>query len=211
MQLTGGQEVPYLRGDGWQATELRYWGSDRTTPLAMTLVLPDDLAAFQSNLSAAQLDQIASDLRAERQRLVDDVDNGAKSSCGTYPYSLNLYMPRFGLETRAELRKALATLGMPAAFDPGRADFTGIHKPEFDGDSVFIANVIHQANIDVDELGTEAAAATAVGMDTAGCGGPAPAEERTFRLDRPFFFALRDVETGAVLFLGRVVDPSLEN
>jgi len=207
MRLAGGQEVPYLRGDGWQATELRYWGAGHTTPLAMTLILPDDLASFESSLTAAQLGRIGSDLAAERRRLVESVDHGGENSCGTYPYSLNLFMPRFELETRAELRKALATLGMPAAFDPGRADFTGIHTPEFDGDSVFIANVIHQANIDVDEIGTEAAAATAVGMDTAGCGGPAPAEERTLRLDRPFLFALRDLETGTVLFLGRVVDP----
>jgi hypothetical protein len=173
----------------------------------MTLVLPDDLAAFESNLSAAQLDQIASDLRAERQRLVDDVDNGAKSSCGTYPYSLNLYMPRFGLETRAELRKALATLGMPAAFDPGRADFTGIHKPEFDGDSVFIANVIHQANIDGRRAGYRGRCArrrsawTRLGAAAL----PPPRSARSDSIGRSSF-ALRDVETGAVLFLGRVVD-----
>lgn len=69
--------------------------------------------------------------------------------------------------------------------------------------------MIHQANIDVDEAGTEAAAATAIGMDTGGCTGPAPAERIEFRLDHPFLFAIRDVETGAILFMGRIEDPSI--
>ena len=72
---------------------------------------------------------------------------------------------------------------------------------------LLIDDVIHQANIDVDEKGTEAAAATAVVMRA----GSAPADEPvTMRVDRPFLFALRDVPTGAVLFLGRVTDPSVE-
>ena len=66
--------------------------------------------------------------------------------------------------------------------------------------------MIHQANIDVDEKGTEAAAATAVGMDTGG--GPSAAKEITMRLDHPFLFFVRDLDTGAVLFMGRVMDPS---
>ena len=66
--------------------------------------------------------------------------------------------------------------------------------------------VIHEANIDVDEKGTEAAAATAVGMDTGG--GPSPIKQITLRLDHPFLFFVRDVETGAVLFMGRITDPS---
>jgi len=66
--------------------------------------------------------------------------------------------------------------------------------------------VIHQANIDVDEKGTEAAAATAIGMDTGG--GPSALEDITIKFNRPFLFFVRDVETGAILFMGRVVDPS---
>ena len=69
--------------------------------------------------------------------------------------------------------------------------------------------VIHQANIDVDEKGTEAAAATAVGMDTTGgCRARQPRKTITLRFNRPFLFVLRDVETGAILFMGRVMDPS---
>ena len=110
-------------------------------------------------------------------------------------------MPRFGIDTRANLNSVLKALGMPRAFETD-ADFSGIHK----GDPLYIGSVIHQANIDVDEKGTEAAAATAVGMDTGG--GPSPIKEVTLRLDRPFLFFVRDVETGAVLFMGRVTDPS---
>jgi serpin B len=118
-------------------------------------------------------------------------------------------MPRFAIATRAELGDALEALGMPLAFDPDAADFSGIHVPESATDAIFIKNVIHQANIQVDEKGTEAAAATAVGMDTGGCTGPLPGKELTLRLDRPFLFVLRDVGTGAVVFMGRVVDPSI--
>ena len=76
-------------------------------------------------------------------------------------------MPRFAIETRVELNDVLTALGMQLAFD-SRADYTGIHGPETAQDRIHISKVIHQANIDVDEKGTEAAAATAVGMDAGG-------------------------------------------
>lgn len=207
MQLSGEQEVPLIGGDGWSATELRYRGRDGTVPLAMTLILPDDLASFERGLTAAQLAGISSRLKKERQRLSEDIGHDDSDlRCPTYPYSLRLFMPRFGAETRAKLGGALAKLGMQRAFDPTRADFSVIHQP----DELYISAVIHQANIDVDEEGTEAAAATAVGMDTTGGCGPAqPRKQVTMRLDRPFLFILRDLETGAVLFMGRVVDPSI--
>jgi serpin B len=83
------------------------------------------------------------------------------------------------------------------------ADFSGINDA-----GLRIAFVIHQANIDVDEEGTEAAAATAVGMDTSGgCGGPIPRTVKTLRFDQPFVFLLRDTGTGAILFMGRVANP----
>ena len=81
----------------------------------------------------------------------------------------------------------------------GAADFRGITGEA----SLFISDVIHQANIDVDEKGTEAAAATAVVMRESA----PPGEPVTLRVDRPFLFALRDVPTGAVLFLGRLANP----
>jgi serine protease inhibitor len=147
--------------------------------LALTIILPDDLATFEASLSAATLDRITTAL-AERQ--------------------VALTMPRFDIETKAELAALLATLGMPTAFDPNTADFSGITTAE----RLFISNVVHQAHITVDEKGTEAAAATAVVLR----GTAAPAEPVSLQLDRPFLFALRDGPTGAVLFLGRVADPS---
>jgi serpin B len=111
-----------------------------------------------------------------------------------------LTFPRFSIETKAQLADVLTALGMPTAFS-GAADFSGITTAE----QLEISDVIHQANIDVDEKGTEAAAATAVVMRA----GSAPGEPVTFRVDRPFLFALRDVPTGAILFLGRVADPSI--
>lgn len=168
--------LPYAESDGWRAVELPYVGGS----LALTVIVPDDLAAFEAELSADRLAAITGAL-GERQ--------------------VSLTFPKFGIETKARLAEVLAALGMPTAFDPDRADFSGITGEE----RLFIADVIHQANIDVDEKGTEAAAATAVVMWTTG----APVEPVALRVDRPFLFALRDVPTGALLFLGRVSDPSL--
>ena len=211
MTLRGAQEVPYVRGDGWRATELRYRGRDDTYPLAMDLIMPTDLKAFEAGLTPKQLAGITKALTKERVRLNEEITRGAaEDDCGSYPYSLQLHMPKFGVETRAKLGDTLAGLGMPTAFDAGSADFTGIHVPDASEGPIYIANVIHQANIDVDETGTEAAAATAIGMDTGGCTGPQPAKEVTFRLDHPFLFALRDLETGSILFMGRVVDPTIK-
>ncbi len=207
MSLQGQQDVPYARGTGWKATELRYLGAGRTTPLAMTLILPDDLAAFEAGLSGPVLDQVTAAIATERKRL-DEVTVKAppmEGDCGTYPYSLKLFMPRFGIDTKASLRASVAALGMERAFDPDLADFSGITGDK----GLYIGDVIHQANIDVDEKGTKAAAATAVVMDTGGCTGPLPAKDVTLRLDHPFIFVLRDIETGAVLFMGRVMDPTV--
>ena len=168
-------ELPYAAGDGWQAVDLPYVGDS----LTMTVIVPDDLAAFEETLGADRLAAIVADLRT---------------------YNVTLGFPKFGIETKAMLADVLAVLGMPTAFDPGSADFSGITTEE----ALFISDVVHQANIDVDEKGTTAAAATAVVMR-----GSASAQQVTLRVDRPFLFALRDRPTGAVLFLGRVADPAL--
>ena len=209
MTLWGEQGVPYASGAGWKATELRYLGADGTTPLAMTLILPDDIDAFEAGLTTTRLAGITTRLDRQRTRLAGltyTPEDWADMRCGTYAYSLRLFLPRFGVDTKGDLVPSLRKLGMKLATEPGgAADFSGITSPS----ELFIAAVIHQANIDVDETGTEAAAATAVIMDTTGgCGGPQPARTVTLRLNRPFLFALRDVETGAILFMGRVLDPS---
>ena len=112
------------------------------------------------------------------------------------PTKTEVWMPRFDIESSLELADALAALGMPTAFD-GAADFSGITTAE----ALQIAKVVHQANMTVDEKGTEAAAATVVIMRLS-------AARVEVRIDRPFLVVLRDVPTGAIVFLGRVADPS---
>ena len=113
---------------------------------------------------------------------------------------VKLTMPRFDFETDLKLVDLMKGLGMPLPFDPYEADLSGITKKE----RLYIYEALHKATITVDEKGTEAAAATAI-LDMPVSGGGPP---KTMTLDRPFIFAIHDRETGAILFLGRVTDPS---
>ena len=200
LSLGLGPLLPYASGSGWQATELLYQGADGTTPLAMTLILPDDLAAFEQRLTASQLTRVTAALAAQRDPALVPCPDHPGGQC--YPYRISLFLPRFAIETRANLVPALTALGMSLAFSASGADFSGIHPPG----GLFISMVLHQADIDVNEQGTEAAAATAVGM-TGGPGSGA-AKTVTLRFDHPFLYFVRDVETGAVLFMGQVTDPA---
>ncbi len=168
--------------DGLRTLELPYRGGD----YAMTILLPDardGLPAIERQLSAVKLAHWLGTAGAE-----GDVD---------------ITLPRFELEPElVELRDDLIALGMPSAFDPDRASFHGLLQTE---DPVWISKVLHRAMIEVDEQGTVAAAATAVAVDALlGL----PPEPVTFHVDHPFLFLLRDRNTGAILFLGRVTDPS---
>jgi serpin B len=175
--MRGGESLGYSSGQGWQAVELPYVGGS----LAMTIIVPDDFATFERGLTPELLAEITAPIEA---RPVD------------------LTLPKFGIESKVDLATMLAAMGMPTAFDPGAADFSGMTTEE----RLFISAVIHQAKIDVDEKGTTAAAATAVVMRATA----APGEPVTLTVDHPFLFALRDVPTGTVLFLGRVTDPSVK-
>jgi serpin B len=173
-----GESLGYTSGDGWQAVELPYVGGS----LAMTIIVPDDLIAFERGLTPDRLAEIT--VPAE-QRPVD------------------LHLPRFAVESKVDLAATLAAMGMPSSFAPDAADFSGITTAE----RLYISAVIHQANIDVDEKGTTAAAATAIVMRATAV----PGEPVRLTVDRPFLFAVRDVPTGTVLFLGRVTDPSVKD
>ncbi|MBN2573204.1 MAG: serpin family protein, partial [Deltaproteobacteria bacterium] len=111
-----------------------------------------------------------------------------------------LTMPKFKIETTTKLVDVLKQLGMKAAFSPGEADFSGMNA----GGGLFIGGAFHKAFIDVGEKGTEAAAATAVLMKDAS----APMVDLYVTVDHPFLYYLRDDPTGAILFMGRVLDPS---
>ena len=110
-----------------------------------------------------------------------------------------LTMPRFEFESEFNLGDTLAAMGMPIAFSAA-ADFSAMTGSR----DLFIAEVLHKAFVSVDEAGTEAAAATAVVMKLTAM----PDEPVEVTVDRPFIFLIRDIETGAILFAGRVVDPS---
>jgi serpin B len=116
------------------------------------------------------------------------------------PHTVVLMLPRFAFSSRFELGPALAALGMPTAFSAD-ADFSGITTAE----PLAISNVVHEAAVAVDEAGTEAAAATGVVMERAS--DLTDLDSVTFTADHPFLFLIRDAESGAVLFLGRLADP----
>jgi serpin B len=168
----------YAEGPDWQAIDLSYVGNK----LALTIILPDSLANYEQGLDGASFDLLTTSFG---ERKVD------------------LTMPRFSTETRANLAQLLSSMGMPLPFDAARADFSGMTAEE----QLFIAAVIHQANISVDEKGTEASVATAVILQGIGAQLGAPPTVR-MDVDRPFLFALRDRETGVILFLGEIVAPS---
>lgn len=168
--------APSAQGSGWSAIQLPYVGEG----LAMLVIVPDDVAAFDATFDASVLRSILGSL---------------------HDGSVKLWLPKFDFESKVELSDALATMGMPTAFT-GSADFSGITAAE----ALAISRIVHQANITVDEAGTEAAAATVIGTATSGGGEPP-----TLRVDRPFLFLIRDVPTGAVVFMGRVSNPGATN
>jgi serpin B len=115
-----------------------------------------------------------------------------------------VYLPKFKTTTGLQLSETLKSMGMVSAFDATTADFSMMTG----GRDLFISAVIHKAFVDVNEEGTEAAAATDVAMTLSA----APFRDRkkppVFRADHPFIFLIRDDRTGVILFLGRMIDPS---
>jgi len=119
------------------------------------------------------------------------------------PARIDLSLPRFTVETGADLIPALRLLGVKLAFDLERADFSGITDGSRKEDRIAISQIQHRAYISVNEDGTEAAAATAIGF----AAGAAQAPPTVFNIDRPFVFLIADEASGAILFIGRVADP----
>lgn len=168
----------YLSGTGWEAIRMSYHGAE----LAMTLVKTADAgaAAHAEWLSAGGLDHLTT----------AEAGHGAR-----------IVLPRWTFRSPSRLNDTLTRLGIPDAFDDTRADFSGITRAE----RLKIAAVLHEAYVAVDEVGTEAAAATAV-VIALSMGSAGPPREVVF--DRPFLFVIHDTATNAPLFVGRVADPS---
>jgi serpin B len=113
---------------------------------------------------------------------------------------VKITLPKFQFESEFKLKPVLQALGMTDAFDDTRADFSGITGEK----DLFISEVIHKSFIAVDENGTEAAAVTAVIMNLVSM----PEKIYEFNADHPFIFFIRDIQTGTILFMGRVVNPA---
>jgi serpin B len=172
-------EFGYVDGGNYEAIELPYDGGE----LAMLIVAPTvgTYGEVEDDLSADFIDGVVASLE---------------------PRDVNLTMPTFEFDTDVALSKILPEMGMVDAFDPTLSDFSGIDDG-FRRD-LHITDVLHKAFVAVNEKGTEAAAATAVIVGILS----APQFDVALTLDRPFFFLIRDIETNAVLFFGRVTDPS---
>jgi serpin B len=145
----------------------------------MVIILPADgqFEVFEEGLQADEVSDIISGLQ-----LTEVV----------------LTMPQFEFDSEFSLKDTLAEMGMPVAFSTG-ADFSGMTG----GRDLYISEVLHKAFVSVDEAGTEAAAATAVPMELTAV----PDTPVEVTIDRPFIFLIRDIETGAILFVGRVMNP----
>lgn len=114
---------------------------------------------------------------------------------------VQLSFPKFKFESKLDLGQALSALGMSDAFDANLADFSGMTGAR----DLVISNVLQKALVEVDEKGTEAAAATAVVIGVTSA--PAPEDPQIIKIDHPFLFFIRDRETNATLFMGRVLNP----
>lgn len=174
----------YLKGPSFQALLLPYEKDE----ISMLILLPDDvegLPALEHSLSAGNLQNWMTSVSYEHEVIVS--------------------LPRFKITQEFELSSTLEKLGMKAAFDPNAADFSAMTGDR----SLDISAAIHKAYIDLDENGTEAAAATAVMMEMAMAARPMtpPPPPIIFTADHPFLFLIQDNASGAILFMGRVTNP----
>lgn len=172
----------YAEADGVQLLELPYKGGE----LSMVVVLPekpDGLPAVEAKQST---DTLAGWLK------------------GLTNQQVAVALPRFKLDVRAKPVPALQTLGMKLAFDQVRADFSGMTSG---GPGLYVSDVFHKAFVDVNEEGTEAAAASAVVMKERSAAPIDRPKPKVFRADHPFLFLIRDVKHGTVLFVGRLTNP----
>ncbi|MBM3317292.1 MAG: serpin family protein [Candidatus Eisenbacteria bacterium] len=183
--MYGRAQFGYAETEDLQLLEMDYLG-ERTS---MVVLLPrevEGLAGLEEAISAESLDGLVAEIGRQE---------------------VEVFLPKFEFASGSvKLKETLSDLGMAEAFMRGVADFSGMNgiKPPLDG-SMFIQEAVHKAFVAVDEKGTEAAAATAVIMGRA-TSVPPPAP--VFRADRPFLFFIRDRFSGAMLFMGRVTDPT---
>lgn len=195
-------ELPFRHGDGTmkdvatmsQETSLEYFSNDKFSAVhlpygkgqyRMTVLLPDQDQTTESLIADMTLPNWNGWLKDFRKH-----DN------------VVVTMPRFKFAWEMTLNEILVSMGMPAAFNPNAADFSGITG----GKDLYIGFVKHKTYIDVNENGTEAAAVTAVGMFTTSMPADMP-KKIYFTVDRPFLFVITEKSTGAILFIGEIRAP----
>ncbi len=167
----------YVRTADYEALELPY-ASNRFSMLVLLPAQVDGYKQLEAELSLAFLANVKTQMKKQM---------------------VEIYFPKFSLESDLDLKEVLSALGMPSAFEQGLADFSGL-----DGmTDLYLSLIRHKAWIDVDEAGTEAAAATVTGITTTVAPG-----NPVFRADHPFLFFIREERTGSLLFLGRLLNPS---
>ena len=180
MSFREGAPLEYGEAENLQLLRLRYKAGNGEG-LAMVVALPADKAAF---------DKFQKSLTAERYAAL-------RASLGKQ--KTKVFLPRFTFSSAFDLGGSLSKLGMPVAFTD-KADFSGMDGTR----KLYIQKAVHKAFVEVNEEGTEAAAATGVAMGLKSMDFDTP----VFRADRPFFFFIEDVKTGLLLFIGRVEDPT---
>jgi len=182
MKLIGADDkFNYTETGDLQILELPYTGGD----ISMMILLPRE---------GVELSDVISSLK--REDYISWIDE-------MYETKADIYLPKFKFETSYGLNDYLKELGMVDAFD-NAADFSGIDGTK----NLFISSVLHKAFVEVNEEGTEAAAATAVIMDLKAVSPDEPPERITFDCNHPFVFTIHHKETGTILFMGTVDDPS---
>ena len=179
--MSNSHSANYVRGEGYQAVELGYRGGD-----ARMIVLLPDQGRFEEIERLLGKDMVEDILRTFARTRVD------------------LFMPRFEFEASLDLADILEAMGMPDAFSGQTADFAGIAA--ISTPRLYIGQVLHKAFVAVDEMGTEAAAATIVFGEA--IASVLIEEPVIVRIDRPFIFVIRDSEHDTILFVGRVLDPT---
>ncbi len=169
----------YAESDEYQAIELPYKGG--RAAMVILLPKPGQFETVESSLDGEQMSAILQSLQPSGATLAD----------------VRLSLPKFQYEASLSLNEALVGPGMPDAFDVDKADFSGMNGTR----DLRIAHVLHKAFVAVDEKGTEAAAASAILMEIV-------STPIFVTCDRPFIFLIHDKQTGAILFVGRVLDPA---
>ncbi|CAN9498480.1 unnamed protein product [Ophioblennius macclurei] len=200
-QFTNTQNLPFVLADGtpvkvpmmYQAAEVSF-GQFRTSSeqrytvlelpylgrsLSLQVVLPSEkktpLSSLESRLTARQLASWDTGLRRTK---------------------MDIFLPRFKMQNKFNLRSVLPAMGISDAFNPTVADFTGISE-----DGLYVSDAFHEVRIEVTEDGTKASAATAMVLLKR-------SRAPVFKADRPFLFLLRHINTGSILFIGRVMNPA---